>query len=1127
MDNKTLLINLMLSLLVTVKGGPIEDLAKMPDLYQFYQQVIRQPELKMILQGTGKYSGGDLTIFAPTNDAMSRLGIKSEDPNILWKYHIVAGRYSDQTLFNMATEKFNQGTSKQLSDQRLQNNLPTMALPFQVFYGTGFYGGSGPHLDNKTNVGYASRGISWLTHSAFNQSNYKNNNPNYMYNTPQVRNWNNPINYNRNYVVAQGPRASNNRNLFPPNLMNYYTNVFNPNTNAQLQNTYVGGGPMMNKNYNPVVQAGIGVQKPTINNAFILQTRGMSRGVINVIDAILWPPERRDQTQYKTAYDILEDNTFSKLRELVARNNYLQAELRSQYHQTWFLPTNQAFQSSGSSLNYFFDPAFMNTTQDVVNFLKAHTLPLVVFPSNMDSTKQLMTLNGGKLVTFRKVKQPDGTFQFDVVADRQVSRILSSRPEDIKFYGNGLVFPINNVLGGPARTAADELARSYQYFMALVQQSGDTELMNLLQGSPAGLGNTPTSFNPYNQLNITILIPQQMSISQLGKSQELSTNLRRHILRLPVYVEQIPTNYQADQFFNQMQQQQQQQQFINNPFRSGQISDRKNYLSKRKRRQILVNPNINRQFQQPGFPRQEQQQGFIQNIPPQNYPQIHGQQFFSQQPNNYRQQEQQQLQSFQLNDENLHQQYPMYSSPIIFQDGQTYQTYDPSFSIQAQVSNGPHGNIVTLTGRSSSNSAPFQATILNSESNLPVRNGVMHIIRGLLSGTVTSMDTVLNQLQGVSLFNQFLQQTNIINELKNSGRSYTLFMPTNRALTQIGVTANTNKLRQFVQRHICADTLLDPLGNNIARKSEGFYSGQRQQYRPPLMMQQQPSKEEIQYLQRLSQASPISLKPRRHAVYMKKRKRRQDHAWFQALQGGKKWSERLQVGSHAGFISQIRNASYRRPIGGRPDLGPAYFQPDQQVHGGYPAAPSSYAGNNQLYNPGSYTRGGYGQPNSQYPPYNSNYYRKINYPYNQGQYWNNGTMNIQSNQPNPGKNYNKTVVSGPSIYNTGYQFYGAPQSCRALSGDQITVRQVQGASQSQGSYMVTCCGDISISAMVQSFNIYPPGYAVYTIGKALLSYGQTVNNLYSDAIRVYSYNYFLLLFTILFVSTIKHTEKIL
>lgn len=37
----------------------------------------------------------------------------------------------------------------------------------------------------------------------------------------------------------------------------------------------------------------------------------MSRGIIHVIDHILWPPERRDQTQYKTAYDALEDRQFS------------------------------------------------------------------------------------------------------------------------------------------------------------------------------------------------------------------------------------------------------------------------------------------------------------------------------------------------------------------------------------------------------------------------------------------------------------------------------------------------------------------------------------------------------------------------------------------------------------------------------------------------------------------------------------------------------------------------------------------------------------------------------------------------------------------------------------------------
>ncbi len=52
-------------------------------------------------------------------------------------------------------------------------------------------------------------------------------------------------------------------------------------------------------------------QRPTINNAFILQSRTITRGVVNVIDNILWPPERRDPTLYKTAYDALEDAQFS------------------------------------------------------------------------------------------------------------------------------------------------------------------------------------------------------------------------------------------------------------------------------------------------------------------------------------------------------------------------------------------------------------------------------------------------------------------------------------------------------------------------------------------------------------------------------------------------------------------------------------------------------------------------------------------------------------------------------------------------------------------------------------------------------------------------------------------------
>jgi hypothetical protein len=59
--------------------------------------------------------------------------------------------------------------------------------------------------------------------------------------------------------------------------------------------------------------------------------------------------------------------------------------------------------------------------------------------------------------------------------------------------------------------------------MSLIQQSGDTDLVNILQGSTAGLGNTgPNIFNPQNILNITVLIPQRISVQQLGNSEELS-----------------------------------------------------------------------------------------------------------------------------------------------------------------------------------------------------------------------------------------------------------------------------------------------------------------------------------------------------------------------------------------------------------------------------------------------------------------------------------------------------------------------------------------------------------------------------------------------------------------------------
>jgi len=74
----------------------------------------------------------DFTIFAPSNDAMGRLMRRNEDPNLLWRYHFVPGRYDDLKIYNMAQEKYMQANPRMMATVRPQNNLATLAAPFQV-----------------------------------------------------------------------------------------------------------------------------------------------------------------------------------------------------------------------------------------------------------------------------------------------------------------------------------------------------------------------------------------------------------------------------------------------------------------------------------------------------------------------------------------------------------------------------------------------------------------------------------------------------------------------------------------------------------------------------------------------------------------------------------------------------------------------------------------------------------------------------------------------------------------------------------------------------------------------------------------------------------------------------------
>ncbi|CAF4526966.1 unnamed protein product, partial [Rotaria magnacalcarata] len=111
-----------------------------------------------------------------------------------------------------------------------------------VFYGLGFYGGTGPHVnDSYDNAGYGQGGISWLTHTSLNRTNFLDND------LAPKPNFGNNYNQQQNYFSPQSRFVPNNQNLFPPNLTNFYGNPMNPpNTNGQ----YVQNPTMPNMNYN-------------------------------------------------------------------------------------------------------------------------------------------------------------------------------------------------------------------------------------------------------------------------------------------------------------------------------------------------------------------------------------------------------------------------------------------------------------------------------------------------------------------------------------------------------------------------------------------------------------------------------------------------------------------------------------------------------------------------------------------------------------------------------------------------------------------------------------------------------------------------------------------------------------
>lgn len=148
----------------------------------------------------------------------------------------------------------------------------------------------------------------------------------------------------------------------------------------------------------------------------------------------------------------------------------------------------------------------------------------------------------------------------------------------------------------------------------------------------------------------------------------------------------------------------------------------------------------------------------------------------------------------------------------VFQNSQSYSTMNPSFTLTAKVTQDGASNQVTL---SLANNQAIRTTITNGNSR--VSNGVIHIVdRALTSISTSDIASLLEKYASQNTpnqpaFNQFveaLRSTGIFNELKEPSKKYTLFIPTNDALSRYQDIINSNdmdKKKKLLYRHICMD----------------------------------------------------------------------------------------------------------------------------------------------------------------------------------------------------------------------------------------------------------------------------------------------------------------------------------
>ena len=153
-------------------------------------------------------------------------------------------------------------------------------------------------------------------------------------------------------------------------------------------------------------------------------------------------------------------------------------------------------------------------------------------------------------------------------------------------------------------------------------------------------------------------------------------------------------------------------------------------------------------------------------------------------------------------------------SDSLFQNSQSYSTMNPNFMLSARVTQDVTGSTNQVRLHMVGNEA-IRTRIVNGNSR--VSNGVVHVVDRLLTSTAfVNIATLLERYSSQNMpnqpaFNQFvdaLRSTGIFNDLQQPEKKYTLFIPTNEALSRYQEIFNSDdaeKKRNLLYRHICMD----------------------------------------------------------------------------------------------------------------------------------------------------------------------------------------------------------------------------------------------------------------------------------------------------------------------------------